>query len=195
MNLCECGCGEDPGVYVDTSRGHKKGQPRRFIRGHNPNNSTTHGMSRVNGALSPEYQSYMHAKCRCTDPQDSGWVNYGGRGIKFLFRSFEHFFAELGPKPEPKYLHSVDRIHNNGNYEPGNVRWATDKEQNNNQRPSVKHVMNLEIARLLRAQFATGKYRLFELAKMYGIKRETIAAALKGKTWKEKGEHNELAKP
>jgi hypothetical protein len=56
---------------------------------------------------------------------------YGGRGIKFLFTSFEQFLAELGPRPSGM---SLDRIENDGNYEPGNVRWATRSEQVQNRR-------------------------------------------------------------
>jgi hypothetical protein len=88
----------------------------------------------------PERMVYFHAKARCTNPKDGNWPRYGARGIKFLFTSFEQFFAELGPRPEGKEpggkaLYSVDRFPNNaGHYEPGNVRWATRKQQNENQR-------------------------------------------------------------
>lgn len=80
-----------------------------------------------------EYRAYAGAIRRCTDPDDKAWENYGGRGIMFLFVSFEEFFHELGRKPTPQ--HSLDRIENDGHYEPGNVRWATAKEQRANQRP------------------------------------------------------------
>src|SRR5437016_5184126 len=80
-----------------------------------------------------EYAAYQHAKYRCTNPNSEVWKDYGGRGIKFLFASFEQFFAELGPRPSPQQ--SLDRWPNpNGNYEPGNVRWATYSEQSKNQR-------------------------------------------------------------
>jgi hypothetical protein len=81
---------------------------------------------------SPEYTAYVGARSRCSNPNTENWKHYGGRGIKFRFRSFEHFMSELGRKPGPEY--SVDRINNDGHYEPGNVRWATPKEQANNQR-------------------------------------------------------------
>jgi hypothetical protein len=57
-------------------------------------------------------------------------------GIKFLFTSFEQFFAEIGPKPSKQF--TLDRIENNGNYEPGNIRWATRLEQTHNRRCTRK---------------------------------------------------------
>lgn len=79
----------------------------------------------------PEYDAYNSAKERCLVPTRKGYKDYGGRGIKFLFTSFEQFFKEIGPRPKGKTL---DRKDNDGNYEPGNVRWATLKEQMNNTR-------------------------------------------------------------
>jgi len=85
-----------------------------------------HGAAGKNKA--PEYMAYHNARQRCTNPKVREYSNYGGRGIKFLFDSFEEFLAEVGPKPTPK--HSLDRFpDNNGNYEAGNLRWATPKEQ------------------------------------------------------------------
>lgn len=90
-----------------------------------------HGCS-VRGAVAPEYRSFHHAKSRCTLPTDKSYADYGGRGIQFKFASFEEFLAEVGRRPGQNY--SIDRIKNSGHYESGNVRWATRKEQNNNQR-------------------------------------------------------------
>jgi hypothetical protein len=72
---------------------------------------------------SSEYNAYIDAKQRCTNPKNGSYRNYGGRGIQFLFTSFEQFIKHIGPKPTPQ--HSLDRFPNNdGHYEPGNVRWA-----------------------------------------------------------------------
>ena len=79
-----------------------------------------------------EYRAYMAARGRCTQKRLAGWKHYGGRGIRFCFSSFKEFFAHLGPKPKPEL--TLDRINNDGNYEPGNVRWATKSEQAFNRR-------------------------------------------------------------
>ena len=87
---------------------------------------STHRMS-----YSPECHTFYCAKDRCNNPRNKGFKNYGGRGIRFLFKSFEQFYTELGPRPTGLTL---DRIDNDGNYEPGNVRWATRQQQQLNQR-------------------------------------------------------------
>lgn len=79
----------------------------------------------------PEYSSFKHARYRCSSPKCDKWAEYGGRGIQFKFESFEQFLAEVGPRPAGMTL---DRINRNGDYEPGNVRWATKSHQNKNRR-------------------------------------------------------------
>src|SRR5207245_5618711 len=75
------------------------------------------------------------ARKRCTNTKCIQYPYYGGRGIKFLFDSFEQFYAELGPRPKGL---SLDRINNDGHYESGNVRWATWSEQMKNRRPRIR---------------------------------------------------------
>lgn len=83
---------------------------------------------------SPEYRSWDAMLNRCNNPSHKQYRDYGGRGIKVCERwnVFENFLDDMGLKPTPK--HSIDRINNNGDYEPGNCRWATISEQKMNQR-------------------------------------------------------------
>lgn len=74
-------------------------------------------------------------KSRCLNRNDPDFKDYGGRGVSICgewIESFAAFLAHIGNKPDPTL--SLDRIDNNGNYEPGNVRWATQSVQNANRR-------------------------------------------------------------
>jgi hypothetical protein len=78
---------------------------------------------------------------RCTNAKEAKWKRYGGRGISICDRwrySFENFLADMGEKPPGL---SIDRINNDGNYEPGNCRWATPKEQANNKTQRSKAIL------------------------------------------------------
>lgn len=90
----------------------------------------THGWSDT-----PEYAAWANAIQRCHNPKAQAYARYGGRGISVCGRwraSFEDFLADMGQRPQAT---SLDRIDVDGNYEPGNCRWATIFEQNSNLRP------------------------------------------------------------
>lgn len=112
------------------------GQKERFARDGALQYRHGHALS---GKKSPEYQTWRGIKQRCEDLANP---NYGGRGIKMAPQwaaSFEQFLKDVGPKPPGKYasgrsIYTLDRINNDGDYEPGNVRWTTYKVQANNRR-------------------------------------------------------------
>lgn len=99
-----------------------------------------HGENRI-GHRSVEYQTFAGMLNRCNNPNFKGYHLYGGRGIKVCdewnsFDQYPEFLAYVGRRPTPK--HSIDRWPDkNGDYRPGNVRWATIMEQQSNTRKNV----------------------------------------------------------
>ena len=91
------------------------------------------------------YRLWQALKSRCLSPSGKYYHNYGGRGITVCDRwreSFEHFLEDVGPRPSEDY--TLDRIDNDGNYEPGNCRWATWSEQCRNKRTNLNLTFNGE---------------------------------------------------
>lgn len=136
--LCRCDCGtEKKACHTDLLTGATKSCGCLSVehRAKGWAASTTHGQG---GKLrTPTYNSWHKMKQRCLNPKNDEYSNYGGRGITVCERwlDFENFLADMGPRPTGT---SIDRFPDkNGNYEPGNCRWATAKEQNNNMRKNI----------------------------------------------------------
>ena len=96
----------------------------------------THGESRK-GQWTKEYTCWSAIKSRCLNEKSHDYLNYGGRGITVCQRGFSNFLEDMGRKPSPKL--SIHRVNNDGNYEPGNCKWATAS----NQRPRKKKVLEV----------------------------------------------------
>ena len=126
--LCDCG-GRKVVVQYNLTSGHVRScgclQRERRIK---------HGMS-----SSPEYVAWLNMRDRCFKEQDPNYKNYGGRGITVCDRwkdSFQNFYEDMGPRPSGLTLERVD---NNGNYEPNNCEWATRAAQLSNRRAYTKY--------------------------------------------------------
>ncbi len=128
-----------------------------------------HGHAR-RGQMSPEYISYHGMLHRCYDPKNKRYADYGGRGIIVCDRwqeSFQAFVSDMGVRPSSK--HSIDRIDNDGNYEPENCRWATNTEQSRNRRNRLpiwhhgQHMTGQEYCELTGLSYATFQHRLYIL--------------------------------
>ena len=131
--LCSCDCGNEVTVRESALRsGNTKscGCLHREVAAETCLSRVAHGLKGI-----PEYRTWGHIIQRCTNPNNKAWHHYGGRGIRVCDRwrnSIDAFLEDMGRRPGPEY--SIDRIDNDGNYEPGNCRWATKKVQQRNKR-------------------------------------------------------------
>jgi hypothetical protein len=148
-----CGC-----LRIETVRTHNEGVKR-----------------------TPEYWAWHAMIQRCENPRVKHWENYGGRGITVCSTwraDYRNFLVDMGRKPTPK--HSLDRYpDNDGNYGPGNCRWATQKEQMRNTRLTK---LTPEKVADIRRRRAAGETTT-SLGAEFGINPATVTRISQGKAW------------
>lgn len=140
-----------------------------------------------------EYGIWRGIKQRCLNPRSPSYMDYGGRGITICERwrdSFESFYTDMGARPSAD--HSIDRFpDNDGNYEPGNCRWATSGQQAHNKReqqPGTRaKVLSAHHVYVIRALYDS-RYHPRAIGQMFGLTESNVFEIGKRFTWQHIGE-------
>lgn len=174
-SVCQCDCGVIKSVQngalrkgITKSCGclHREASANRLREMH-----TTHGATGTK-----TFRIWLAMRQRCRDPNTKNYSRYGGRGIRVCERwetSFEAFLEDMGERPEGL---TIDRVDNDGNYEPGNCRWATQKEQGSNTGKRLHIIIDGEDLNLGQAAQRIGKQAsyLSGLVKRWGMTHQEI---------------------
>lgn len=156
-----CECGTEKPIRVDQVKSGTTKSCGCLNKELYKTRNVTHGMSKTN-----IYRAWVGMVDRCSNIKNSKYGDYGGRGITVCDRwlTFVNFFQDMGGRPFQNA--EIDRINNNGNYEPNNCKWSTRTEQNRNKRDSAKVTFNGETK------------CLSEWAIIYNIDRGTLRSRL-----------------
>lgn len=174
--LCLCACGNETAVNMNALRRGLTKSCGCIHREMMRDRQMRHGLSRTR-----VYVAWQSMMTRCFNPRRSNYANYGGRGITVCerWRTFDNFLEDMGQPPEGM---SLDRIDNEGHYQPGNCRWTTAVEQANNRRPRRRVKLDASAVVEIRKQRSNG-VPCVVLAEQFGVSAQTITAVANGRTW------------
>jgi hypothetical protein len=176
MIRCVCDCGVTKEVLATGLRAGSSKSCGCLYR------ETRRTSARKHGHCGPENQKaywvWKSMLARCSKPAHHAYADYGGRGISVCskWQTFEGFISDVGAPPPGKTL---DRIDNDGNYEPGNVQWTTRTAQNRNRRTSV---LTIDLVNEIRGRYEHGEGPT-SIARRMGLTRENVGAVVRRKTW------------
>lgn len=154
---CRCDCGA---IHVAAGRELRLGKTTRCraCRAERYSRTGADAVRATHGRCgTPEYTTRLNIIQRCTNPNNTHWESYGGRGIKVCQRwldSFQAFYDDMGPRPSAE--HSIERLDNDGDYCPENCIWATEDIQARNKRTNVRVNVNGKSMVLADAAAASG---------------------------------------
>lgn len=175
--VCRCSCGTEKevrGTHLRNGDVKSCGCARGMSGRSNLKSRSTHGMTGTS-----THNAWRSLKSRCENPNSDDYAEYGGRGIKVCERwqSFGNFLADMGVRPLGT---SIDRVDVNGNYEPGNCRWATATEQSRNRRSCR---LTEQLVREIKGRREHGEPTR-SIAARLGVSKGHVVEIIRGDTWR-----------